>query len=465
MDKLKAKEWEDKLRGQVVAGWSIEALIDSGKSAAVFRAKRVDQLAALKIFDDEMIARFGDKTQLARIERELSLVGKDHPNLVKIIDGGVDPTTQNHFIVMELLDGPNLKDCLKAVPSDHIGGLVEQLAAAAEFLELHGLAHRDIKPANIILLDELKVLKLLDFGVLRPVGVSGLTDGIARDFIGTLQYSSPEFLLRSESDTTLGWRAITFYQIGAVLHDLIARRSIFDEFSNPYGRLVLAIQNHVPVIHGIDVPPYLIELARCCLVKDPTLRTELVSWDRFHPPKSGVADTIKERVLRRALLESAERDAAIKGLDSNTLHAQSEEVRRSTVGYLKGAIRSIRNDAKVFPAVMVTPIPAGGLKVTFKRSAELHLPDGLCILLSVDVHDAAANVVAIDAVAFTDPEPETGRDEHKVRIFHSAFDGASVYLALEGFVYAALDSVQTARTGAVRKEGAGTWINPRAGGT
>jgi len=94
----------------------------------------------------------------------------------------------------------------------------------------HGLPRQ----LPIILLDGLKRLVLLDFGVLRPIGKPGLTDGTGhRSFIGTLQYSSPEFLLRKEEDSLLGWRAVTIYQIGGVLHDLVIRRPLFADFADP----------------------------------------------------------------------------------------------------------------------------------------------------------------------------------------------------------------------------------------
>jgi hypothetical protein len=65
-------------------------LIDHGKSAAVFRASGRGGIVAVKIFDDELIARYGDDTQFERINRELQLIGKSHPNLVKILGGGID---------------------------------------------------------------------------------------------------------------------------------------------------------------------------------------------------------------------------------------------------------------------------------------------------------------------------------------------------------------------------------------
>lgn len=247
MDKVKAEMWESAFKHHSVAGCRIEKLIDHGKSAAVFKATRGGSVVALKIFDDEIIERYGDKTQLARINRELSLVDKAHPNMVKILDGGFDSASNNHFIVMEFLDGPSLQKCLLSVPDEKIPTLVAQLASCCEYLEKFSLVHRDIKPSNIIILDDYSRLVLLDFGVMKPVGDVGVTDvGGIQSFVGTLQYSSPEFLLRLEGDTIEDWRALTLYQIGAVLHDLIMRRPLFQDYINPYARLVNAVQNNTP---------------------------------------------------------------------------------------------------------------------------------------------------------------------------------------------------------------------------
>jgi serine/threonine-protein kinase RIO1 len=70
MDKVKAAAWEAELRGKQIGDYLLQSLIDHGKSAAVFRATRNKKTVALKIFDDEIIERYGDKAQLARIDRE-----------------------------------------------------------------------------------------------------------------------------------------------------------------------------------------------------------------------------------------------------------------------------------------------------------------------------------------------------------------------------------------------------------
>ena len=302
MDKVKAELWESNFKGTVVAGCLVEGLIDFGKSAAVFRARRDKELVALKIFDDELIERYGDKVQLARIDRELTLVGRSHPNMVKILDGGFDARTGNHFIVMEYLPGPSLQKCLLEIPEANVASLIEQLASVCEYLETLSLAHRDIKPANIVVEDDFTRLVLLDFGVLKPVGEVGLTDGNGiQSFIGTLQYSSPEFLLRDELDTIEGWRALSLYQIGGVLHDLIMRKPLFQEYVNPYGRLVMAVQNDLPSVVSATLPSYLVDVCRAALVKNPSTRLRLISWESFRRPVKATAGTAaRERVTRRS---------------------------------------------------------------------------------------------------------------------------------------------------------------------
>ena len=136
MDHIKAIELESKLKGRTIDGWTVESLINHGKSAAVFLALKGGEKAAVKVFDDELIEKYGDVAQLARIDRELTLVGQSHPNMVQLFGGGVDATTGNHFIIMEFLDGPNLKQCLNDIPAENIGTLVAQLADCAKYRDL-----------------------------------------------------------------------------------------------------------------------------------------------------------------------------------------------------------------------------------------------------------------------------------------------------------------------------------------
>ncbi|WP_082848191.1 serine/threonine-protein kinase [Delftia sp. GW456-R20] len=279
MDSTQARQLTDSLMGNIVDGWKIDSPINHGKSAVVVRGSRGSEIAAIKVFHPELIERFGRDAQLERIARECTLVGENHPNLVKILGGGECKLTNHLYVAMEYLPWSNLQERLGEISTNSISRLISQLASAAMFLEERNLAHRDIKPENIAISEDLKVIKLLDLGVLRPFGVSDLTDADQRHFIGTLRYSSPEFLRRKEEPTLEGWQAVTIYQIGAVLHDLLTKEPLFKEFSEPFTLLVEAVLHETPIIWGDD--PSLIPLCRHCLHKNPKTRLELVKWTDF----------------------------------------------------------------------------------------------------------------------------------------------------------------------------------------
>jgi serine/threonine protein kinase len=273
-----------------------------------------------------LVDRFGRDKQLARVEREKELIGKRHPNLIEIVDGGECEETGYIFVAMAYLPQKNLSEIRNVFPRDRIFQLIMHIASAAKFLEDMGLAHRDIKPANIAVSDDFGHATLLDLGVLRPVGLSEITDeNDQKVFVGTLRYSSPELLYREEMDTIEGWRAITFYQLGAVLHDLIMRRPIFHTCGEPYAKLVDAVRNVVPEIAADDIDSRLIVLAKSCLVKDPQNRLSLVSWDDFlnPPPKMEVVNGIRKRIIKRKALAEVQNKNHLETADEGRAYRRA----------------------------------------------------------------------------------------------------------------------------------------------
>lgn len=452
MDFARAKLLEDQLSGSAVGEWTILKLIDHGKSAAVFEAVSGSKRAAVKIFDKELIERFGDKTQLARIDREVSLKGRGHPAMVEILDGGYDNLTQNYYIVMAFLPGKNLKRRLGDIPVEAIGSYVADIAACAEYLEGLDLVHRDIKPENIQVSEDLTKVTLLDFGVIKPVKEPGITDmeGI-HPFIGTLQYSSPEFLLRQEDGTTEGWRALTFYQIGAVLHDLIMREAIFSEYAEPFARLVNAVQEITPNIQNPAVPSYLVDLAKMCLLKDPADRLRMVSWQSFKPPNVGASGIsgIKERVIKRVLVEQA---GSAKAVESRPDFAKGllEEIITAT----KDAVRRVSSENDQFPpysTVVRYPRKAPSVKMSFEKSDQ-HLMPSLSVVFLIEIVDAEAKAVALTVCAHTSAAPPASF-ECSVPFYSGIYDPSRFHTALEDILYKIIDSVQ--RQAPV----ANSWIN------
>lgn len=326
------------------------------------------------------------------------------------------------------------------VPEGNIPSLIEQLVSACEFLEGHGLAHRDIKPANIVLLEDMSRLVLLDFGVLKPVGEVGLTDTDGqRLFVGTLQYSSPEFLLRDEENDADGWRALALYQVGAVLHDLIMRRPIFEEFVHPYAALVNAVQHETPSVGSEAVPSYLIHACQMALVKDPAKRLALVSWEAFRPPvATSAGDAARQRISKRLLLADAQSEAVV---DEGPAVA---ELLETVIDGLKIELRRIRQaNSSIMPPLVVTrgPKRAPVLDIRIGTSAEYGLARDVCMEIAVAVIDVEAQAVRLQARAYV-PADKAEEPQALVTVFKGPYSSGATSDRVEAAVLVALDQAQ-----------------------
>jgi serine/threonine protein kinase len=438
------------LLGKRVGKWLIEEYIGCGKSALVFRGSADGQSAAVKVFDPEVVETHGDKKQLERIEREKSLIGLSHPNLVQIFDGGVSQNDEGElfYVVMELVPAENLASQLTAIKHDQIWGIISKVASAAVFLDSNGLCHRDIKPENIAVDVSTGLVKLLDLGVLRPV-ISELTDTSALPFLGTLRYAPPELLLREEQATPDGWRAITFYQLGGVIHDLIMRAPLFQDFTHPYARLVNAVQSERPKISSSEVAADLITLAKNCLSKNPETRSATVTWADFQPPAPS-ADPIaliKERITKRRI--SAQTEHKITGKVGRT----AEEIGWSLKEYAWQVRSGIREECvgnSVFPRLILSELELCGgdcqrFSATFEPSEEHELHVFLTFIVQVGWFDSADDAISISiqAVAKGDRNGtnggEPGEGNH---IYQGNFNREKVTAAISPFLYAAFDAAQ-----------------------
>lgn len=272
--------------GSEFKGWKLIRKIGEGASAEVFLALKNGEQSAIKIFRHWLTEKFPESVQEARIQRQLALKDVEHPHLIQVLDGGRDEKTSRFFLIMRFMDQPPLSKVVLRVPVHRIAPLLAQVASAARFLEEQGFVHRDIKPDNIVVDEQFRSATLLDFGVLLPLGGSALTDQNSeeRAFLGTVRWSPPEFITRTEEPEAEGYRAITFYQLGAVLHDLLVGKRMFPDVSDePRAMLSETVLHKDPDFSEVKkgTSPYLVDLAKACLAKDPQERLRAVSWESF----------------------------------------------------------------------------------------------------------------------------------------------------------------------------------------
>lgn len=341
------------LAGTAVDGWALEHVLGKGADGIVYAARHGEgRRAAIKLYFPESLRKNGVAEAKERLELQLGLVGmKHHPHLVEVYGGGFCLEHDTLYLAMELVPGTSLDKLVGKVPQQRVPALLSQLASAARFLEERlELFHRDIKPANIVVSDDFSTLTLLDLGVVYrlPDDEGGRLSG--PEFVATLRYSPHEFVWRTEEGSEDGaWRAITFYQLGATLHDMLAGKLLFDGEDQPRARLYDCVRDKTPDVPSEGIEPWLTQLAQACLLKDWRLRLQFVTWESFEEPSGATGVAARERSIRlkQARKEEA-RLASAKNLSAVASNSREQDLWQLNSG-LFGELRTYLLDSAIFP--------------------------------------------------------------------------------------------------------------------
>ncbi|MCC3273879.1 serine/threonine protein kinase [Arthrobacter zhangbolii] len=204
-------------------------LIGSGGAASVYRAvdENLGREVAVKLFS----AGFHEDDETRRQQTEMQLLATlNHPGLVTLHDAGVSVDEEGRassYLVMELVDGPDLRGKLKEGPlsSPATAALGADLADALNYVHSNGVIHRDVKPANILLFPQAEqdtrlYPRLTDFGIARMVEATVATAHGAT--IGTANYLSPEQAQGAAVDPRTD-----IYSLGLVLLECLTGEKAF----------------------------------------------------------------------------------------------------------------------------------------------------------------------------------------------------------------------------------------------
>ena len=149
----------------------------------------------------------------------------DHPNIARILDGGVTEAGSPYF-VMELVKGTPITefcDARRLTPRQRLE-LFVPVCQAIQHAHQKGVIHRDIKPSNVLiaLYDDRPVPKVIDFGIAKATG-QALTDASYHTafggIVGTPEYMSPE--QASLNNLDIDTRS-DIYSLGVLLYELLA---------------------------------------------------------------------------------------------------------------------------------------------------------------------------------------------------------------------------------------------------
>ena len=153
-----------KTSGLILGQYRILEELGRGGMGRVYRAvhDRMERQVAIKVLSPQLMR--SSRAQLL-FDREVRAISRlSHPNIVSAYDANVD--SGRHFLVLELVEGPNLSRFLRKNGRLNVDQALEYTKQAAFGLahaHKRGLVHRDIKPANI-LIDERMNAKIGDFG-------------------------------------------------------------------------------------------------------------------------------------------------------------------------------------------------------------------------------------------------------------------------------------------------------------
>jgi serine/threonine protein kinase len=154
--------------GYFLGGYRLLYKIASGSFGRVYRGDdpRTGQVVAVKVLRNKWTM---DKQKIDLFMREGRLgMTIRHPNIVSVLAVNQDAKTGQYFIVMEFIEGPNLRESLqsqKKLDLEHALRFMEECAQGLTYAHQKGLTHRDIKPTNILISTATGQAKLVDFGL------------------------------------------------------------------------------------------------------------------------------------------------------------------------------------------------------------------------------------------------------------------------------------------------------------
>jgi len=208
-----------------------------GGMGEVWRAfdSGTDRVVALKVLPANFV---DDQLFQERFRREAKAAGGlDDPHVVPIYDFG--EIEGRFFVSMRLIKGQDLHTMLAGGGLDptRAVGIVGQIASALHAAHRIGLVHRDVKPSNVLVAED-DFAYLIDFGIARAAGETGLTNTGAT--IGTWAYMAPERFKKGAADARADVYALT-----CVLHE-----SLIGEPPFPGDTL-----EQIAVAHMLQPPP------------------------------------------------------------------------------------------------------------------------------------------------------------------------------------------------------------------
>jgi serine/threonine protein kinase len=210
--------------------FDVIGLVGQGGMGAVYKARHrgLDRVVAIKILPRHESA---NPERAERFQREARALARlKHEHIVMAFDIG--STDHYSYFVMELIDGPNLRQLLAAgeLPPERALTIAQEICEGLRYAHENGVIHRDIKPENV-LIDPSGRAKIADFGLAKLFEPNGAQPALTstRQRMGTPHYMAPE---QTESPQSADHRS-DIYALGVLTYEMLTGELPIGVFDPP----------------------------------------------------------------------------------------------------------------------------------------------------------------------------------------------------------------------------------------
>lgn len=198
--------------GRTIGGCALETCLSTGNFSLVYKGQYRNRPAVIKILSN---LGMQPKERLVRFQREIEVLYQfKHVNIIEVLATGLEQGV--YYMIMPFFEGESLDKILQREQQLNLAEssyIIYQVAQGMAAIHTTQVIHRDLKPANILYSREQHLVKVIDFGLVREIGVN---QAITRKgyILGTPYYMSPEQCEGRTLDirTDIYSLGISFYQ-------------------------------------------------------------------------------------------------------------------------------------------------------------------------------------------------------------------------------------------------------------
>lgn len=291
--------------------YEIIRILGEGGMANVYLAEDtiLNRKVAVKVLRGDLA---NDEKFVRRFQREaLSASSLNHPNIVEMYDVGEDDG--NFYLVMEYVDGKNLKQLIKRrnkLSLPEVIDIMKQLTDGIAHAHDSFIIHRDIKPQNMLILDN-GLVKITDFGIAVALNNTQLTQ--TNSVMGSVHYLPPE---------QAAGKGATFksdiYSLGILMFELLTGKLPF-RGDNAVEIALKQLKEPIPSVREIDetIPQSVENIVLKACAKNPENRYNSAR-DMYYDLCRCLSDEAKnDKKLKYQYIEFEGNEEKIKVSDKN----------------------------------------------------------------------------------------------------------------------------------------------------